>query len=291
MMTLRSTLLSLARHEDLNFLLTNRIPRRLTTRLVGWLAKVEQPLVRDLSMWAWRLFSDLDLSDARKTRFDSLHDCFIRELKPGARPIDPAADVIVSPCDAIVGAHGPIEGTRLFQVKGFPYRLEDLLGSVEAAERYRDGVFVTLRLTASMYHRFHAPHDARVEAVTYISGDTWNVNPIALKRIENLFCRNERAAIRLRLDATGEAVTLVAVAAILVASVRLRFLDITLDLRQGGPRTIPCDVPLAKGDEMGWFQHGSTIVMLAPPGYVPCIGIAEGTTIKVGQRLLTMPPR
>lgn len=291
MMTLRTTLLSIARHEDLNFLLTNRIPRRLATRFVGWLAQIRQPLVRDVSMWAWRLFSDLDLSDARKMRFDSLHDCFVRELKPGARPVDPDAGVMVSPCDAIVGAFGPIEGTRLFQVKGFPYRLEDLLGSAEAAERYRDGVFVTLRLTASMYHRFHAPHDGRVEAVTYMSGDTWNVNPIALKRIENLFCRNERAAIRLRLDATGEAVTLVAVAAILVASVRLRFLDIGLDLRQGGPRTIACDAPLAKGDEMGWFQHGSTIVMLAPRGYAPCAGIFEGRTIKAGQRLLTLPPR
>ncbi len=291
MMTLRSTLLGIARHEDLNFLLTNRIPRRFATRLVGWLAQIRQPLVRDVSMWAWRLFSDLDLSDARKSRFDSLHDCFIRELKPGARPVDADAGVMVSPCDAIVGALGPIEGTRLFQVKGFPYRLEDLLGSAEAAERYRDGVFVTLRLTASMYHRFHAPHDGRVEAVTYISGDTWNVNPIALKRIENLFCRNERAAIRLRLDATGEAVTLVAVAAILVASVRLRFLDIGLDLRQGGPRTIPCDAPLAKGEEMGWFQHGSTIVMLAPSGYAPCAEIAEGRTIKVGQRLLELPRR
>ncbi|MGU3538100.1 archaetidylserine decarboxylase [Methylobacterium sp. A54F] len=287
-MTLRSTLLSIARHEDLNFLLTNRIPRRYATRFIGWLSRIEQPLVRDLSMWAWRLFSDLDLSDARKTRFDSLHDCFIRELKSGARPIDPDAGVIVSPCDAIVGALGPIEGTRLFQVKGFPYRLEDLLGSPEAAEPYRDGVFVTLRLTASMYHRFHAPHDGRVEAVTYMSGDTWNVNPIALKRIENLFCRNERAAIRLRLDATGESVTLVAVAAILVASIRLRFLDIDLDLRRGGPRTIPCAARLGKGDEMGWFQHGSTIVMLAPHGHAPCAEISEGRIVRAGQRLLNM---
>lgn len=291
MMTLRSTLLRLALHEDLNFLLTNRIPRRFATRFVGWLSQVEQPLVRDLSMWAWRLFSDLDLSDARKTRFKSLHDCFIRELKPGARPIDRDETVMVSPCDAIVGAFGSIEDTRLFQVKGSPYRLEDLLGSVEAADSYRDGVFITLRLTASMYHRFHAPHDGRVEAVTYISGDTWNVNPIALKRIENLFCRNERAAIRMRLNATDEPVTLVAVAAILVASIRLRFLDVGLDLRQSGPRTIPCEARLSKGEEMGWFQHGSTIVMLAVRGYEPCAGIVEGKGIRVGQALLQLPRR
>lgn len=291
MMTLRTTLLGIARNEDLNFLLTNRIPRRYATRFVGWLSQIEQPLVRDFSMWAWQLFSQLDLSDARKTQFKSLHDCFIRELKPGARPIDPDASLLVSPCDAIVGAFGAIEGTRLFQVKGFPYRLEDLLGSEAAADRYRDGVFVTLRLTASMYHRFHAPHDGRVEEVTYISGDTWNVNPIALKRIENLFCRNERAAIRMRLDAADEVVTLVAVAAILVASLRLRFLDIGLDLRQDGPRTLPCDAALRKGEEMGWFQHGSTIVVLAPKGFAPTANVVEGANVRMGQPLLALPPR
>ena len=79
-----------------------------------------------------------------------------------------------------------------------------------------------------MYHRFHAPHDCVVDSVTYISGDTWNVNPIALKRIERLFCRNERAVLRLRLKDRAEAVSLVAVAAILVAGIRLSFLDTAL---------------------------------------------------------------
>ena len=163
MVTLRSTLARIAADEDLNFLLTNRIPRRLATRFVGWLSRVEQPLVRDVSLWAWRLFSDLDLSEAKTTRFRSLHECFIRELKDGARPIDGDPAVLVSPCDAIVGANGPVEGTRVFQVKGFPYSLRDLLPDPDLAEHYRDGRYVTLRLTASMYHRFHAPHGCRVE--------------------------------------------------------------------------------------------------------------------------------
>ena len=289
MMTLRATLAQIARHEDLNFLLTNRVPRRLLTRFVGWLAQVEQPLVRDASMFLWRLFSDLDLSEARRTEFRSLHDCFVRELKEGARSVDPDPAIIVSPCDAIVGACGAVRGTDVFQVKGFPYRLEDLLTDPAAAELYRDGTFVTLRLTASMYHRFHAPHDGTVEQVTYISGDTWNVNPIALKRIERLFCRNERAAIRLRLAATGDVLTLVPVAAILVASIRLRFLDLGLDLREGGPRVIPCSAKVAKGDEMGWFQHGSTIIVLAPAGYRLCSPVAEGTPIRMGQPLMRRP--
>ena len=288
-MTLRSTLARIARQEDLNFLLTNRIPRRFATRLVGWLSRIEQPVVRDISLWLWRLFCDVDLSDARTTCFRSLHDGFIRELRPGARPVDPDPDILTSPCDAIVGACGTVEATRAFQIKGFPYRLEDLLSDAAAAARYRDGTYVTLRLTAGMYHRFHAPHDGRVEEVTYISGDTWNVNPIALARIEALFCRNERAAIRMRLDTSGQVVTLVAVAAILVASIRLRFLDISLDLRRKGPRTIPCAASLGKGDEMGWFQHGSTIIVLAPRGFALCPGVREGTRIRMGEPILRLP--
>ncbi|MGZ9083434.1 MAG: archaetidylserine decarboxylase, partial [Rhodoplanes sp.] len=88
-MTVRSLIARLIAQEDLNFLLTNRIPRRLATRFMSWFGQIEQPLVRDLSIAVWRLFSDLDLSDAKKTRFDSVHDCFTRELRDGARPVDP----------------------------------------------------------------------------------------------------------------------------------------------------------------------------------------------------------
>jgi phosphatidylserine decarboxylase len=264
-MTLRSLLTRLSAQEDLNFLLTNRIPRRLATQFVGWLSKIEQPLVRDLSIGLWRLFSDLDLSEAKTQHFKSLHDCFIRELKDGARPIDRDPAVLVSPCDAIVGACGRIAGTRMLQVKGFPYDLAELIGGTELNEVYHDGQYVTLRLTSSMYHRFHAPHDCRIEEVTYISGDTWNVNPIALKRIEKLFCKNERAVVRTRLTATGHPITLVPVAAILVASLRFHFLDVLLSLKYRGPNVIPCDAAFRKGEELGWFEHGSTIILLGHP--------------------------
>ena len=182
--TLRSSLTDLFLQEDINFLLTNRIPRRLATRFMGWFSKIEDPTVCAASIALWRLFSDLDLSEARQTSFRSLHDCFTRELKDGARPVDRDSGTVVSPCDAIVGAHGRLAGTELLQIKGFPYSLCDLLGTKDLAERHRDGLYVTLRLTSSMYHRFHSPHDLRVERVTYISGDTWNVNSIALKRVE-----------------------------------------------------------------------------------------------------------
>ena len=276
--------------EDLNFLLTNRVPRLLLTRFMGWFSQIRNPLVCRASIAIWRLFTDLDLSDARQRRFASLHECFTRELVSGARTIDADAAVLTSPCDGIVGACGSVRDGQVFQAKGFPYSLEELFGPTQDTSAFRDGVYVTLRLTSSMYHRFHAPHACTVEHVTYHSGDTWNVNPIALARVERLFCRNERAVLRARLANTGHTIALVPVAAILVASIRLHFLDVLLHLRYRGPREIACAARFEKGQEMGWFQHGSTIIVFAPHGLALCNGIESGARISMGQALLRMPP-
>jgi phosphatidylserine decarboxylase len=284
-MTAKSLIARLVQQEDLNFLLTNRIPRSLLTRLMGRLSRVEHPWVCKACIALWRLFSDLDLSEAKYTQFKSVHECFTRELKQGARPIDADPRCLISPCDALVGASGRVEQGTVLQAKGFPYPLMDLLGDPELVRYYQDGHYATLRLTSSMYHRFHAPGDCRVEQVNYISGDTWNVNPIALKRVERLFCKNERAVIRCRLPG-GAVLTLVPVAAILVASMRLRFLDVLLHLRYRGPNVIPCDASLRRGEEMGWFEHGSTIIVFAPRGTALCEGVLEGERIRMGQKLL-----
>ena len=284
-MTLKSLIASLTQQEDLNFLLTNRIPRAALTRFMGWFSKIENPLVRDGSILCWKLFSDLDLSEARKTHFRSLHDCFTRELKPGLRPFEADPNVVASPSDAIVGAHGTIRDGELYQIKGAPYSLLDLVGDPALVEQHRNGKFVTLRLTSSMYHRFHAPHDCHIERVTLIHGDVWNVNPIALKRIERLFCKNERAVIRTRL-ASGEAFTLVPVAAILVASIRLHFLDLVLNAGTRGPTDYSCDADVRKGDELGWFEHGSTIILLVPAHFEFADNVKEGGRILAGQPLL-----
>ena len=288
-MSLRAELARIVQQEDINFLLTNRIPRRLATRFLGWFSQIETPVVARASIAVWRLFADLDLSDAKLQSFKSLHACFTRELKPGARTVDGDPRVLISPCDAIVGACGALDGTQVLQAKGFPYALQDLLVDPALIETYRDGQYATLRLTSSMYHRFHAPGDGTIEHVTYISGDTWNVNPIALKRVAGLFCKNERAVIRTRLAGTNHLVTLVPVAAILVASIRLHFLDVVMNMNYRGAAEIDCDVPVRKGDELGWFEHGSTIIVFAPPGFRLCDGISEGTPIRMGRALMHLP--
>jgi phosphatidylserine decarboxylase len=275
--------------ENLNFLLTNRIPRQFMTRVMGRLSKVRSPWLTQLTLAVWRLFTDLDLSDAKKQRFESLHECFTRELVEGARPLDGRSQMLISPSDGIVGACGAIEDGMLLQAKGLAYSLQELCGPTQDLEAFREGTYVTLRLTSAMYHRFHAPYGARLEHVTYISGDTWNVNPIALKRIEKLFCRNERAVIRMQLEKSHHVIALVPVAAILVASIRLHFLDVVLHLKWPGPNEIACSHVVAKGQELGWFEHGSTIIVLAPKGFVLADELGYGTRVRMGQALMQLP--
>jgi phosphatidylserine decarboxylase len=282
---IRNVIARVSRSDRVNFLLTNCFPRRLATSFIGWFVRIEQPLVRDLSLRVWRLFSDLDLSDAADTRFASLHACFTRRLRDGARPFvaDPA--IVASPCDAIVGACGTVTDGTLLQVKGSSYRLGDLLDDQAHARSLEGGSYVTLRLTASMYHRFHAPHDCIVTAVTHIFGDVWNVNPPTLRRVRELYTRNERAVLRTTLSATGHAITLVPVAAVLVAGIRLGFLAMPTGPARRTRWSTSCHAALRKGEEMGWFEHGSTIVVVASGGMSVCAGITEGSTVRAGQAL------
>jgi phosphatidylserine decarboxylase len=258
--------------EDLNFLLTNRVPRIALTRFMGWWSGLRSPLLTRLSIAVWRLFTDLDLSEAKERRFDSLQACFTRELRPGARPFDPHPGVLASPCDGIVGACGAIRAGMVWQAKGFPYSVAELFGPGRETSGFEGGTFVTLRLTSAMYHRFHAPHDAVVERVTHL-----------------LFCRNERAVIGLRLREGGHGIALVPVAAILVASIRLHCLDLLLHGRSRGPQEHRLAHHVAKGEELGWFQHGSTILVFAPPGFTLAPGIETGRRIQAGQPLMRLP--
>tara|TARA_R110002049_G_scaffold161450_8_gene327018 strand:- start:4091 stop:4984 length:894 start_codon:yes stop_codon:yes gene_type:complete len=279
---------TLSQNAQLNFLLTNRIPRRLATQFMGWLSGIENPRLTRTLIRIWKTFADdLDLSEAPPREYASLQECFTRPLLPGARTVDQREDIVVSPCDAIVGEHGDIVGTTVFQAKGFPYYLEDLIPDRGVRERYRNGKYITLRLKSSMYHRFHAPLDCRIPEVTYISGDTWNVNPIALQRIEKLYCKNERAVINLDTGRPDSSVCLVAVAAILVASIRLHWLEDLLDMHYKGPQKIACDAAFSKGDELGYFQHGSTIILFATSDFAFCDDIRTGERVQMGRALLS----
>ena len=289
LMKIRRSLGQLGAQEDLNFLLTNRIPRLWVTRCMGRISKIENPLLVRFALAIWRTFSDLNLEEAAPGDYRSIHDIFTRKLREGARTVNMDPSVVASPCDAIVGALGTIEKGQLLQAKGMPYALADLLLDPALCEQLQGGTYLTLRLTSVMYHRFHAPHDLTVEEVIYHSGDTWNVNPIAVKRIERLFCLNERAVLRCRLAATGQTFALVPVAAVMVASIKLHFLNVLLNMGYRGPHRLSCSAQARKGEEMGWFEHGSTIIVLAPPGFELSQGLATGSRVRAGQALMALP--
>jgi phosphatidylserine decarboxylase len=275
--------------EDLNFLLTNRIPRIAVSRWMGRLSRIDSPLLTRGLIAIWRVFTDLDLAEAKPRRYRSLRECFTRQLKDGARSFHPDPGVLCSPSDGIVGACGELRDGQLLQAKGMPYTLSELFGPTQPIDDFTGGVWVTLRLTSAMYHRFHAPHDVRVDHVTHIDGDTWNVNPIALKRVERLFCRNERAVIRARIGDAAWPIAIVPVAAILVAGIRLHGLDLLLTPRRIGPTEYPCELDFARGEEMGWFEHGSTILVFAPRGFRLAEGLCTGSRIRAGEPLMCLP--
>jgi len=287
---MKKTIQNILSQEDLNFLLTNRIPRNTLTRFIGWFSQIENPVVAFISIQIWKFFSALDLSEAKNKSFKSMHACFTRELLPNARPINLDLKYLVSPCDGLIGAFGEVINGQIFQAKGFPYLIEDLIPNKSLAKSYEGCEYVTLRLTSSMYHRFHAPSAMRIKKVTYISGDTWNVNPIALKRVERLFCKNERAVIECEIDRPDKGMgnstlTLVPVAAILVASIRLHCIGPLLHLQYQGPNEFDCNTEVKRGEELGWFQHGSTIIVFAPKNYRLLSNLNLGDGIRMGEAL------
>ncbi len=283
----RSPLRRLAAWEELNFLLTTYLPRRLATRLVGRLSALEHPLVYRLALGLWRLFGTApDLADAAQTEFASLKALFTRELKTGARSFAGAGSTLASPCDGIVGAYGEIELGTLLQIKGQPYSLTDLLQDATLAGQFEGGTYLTLRLTAAMYHRFHAPAALTVERVDYLQGDCWNVNPAALKRVPRLYCRNSRAVLRATLAGSQRSILIVPVAAILVAGIRLHCLDNTLNQSWRGRRVFAPGTRYDRGQELGFFEHGSTIVLIAPKQLSLAGGLRNGQLVRAGEVIL-----
>jgi phosphatidylserine decarboxylase len=141
-----------------------------------------------------------------------------------------------------------------------------------------------------MYHRFHAPCDGRLESVRRIAGDTWNVNPVTLRVIERVFCRNARAILELHSASDGSLVTLVPVAAILVSSLRIHGLDTPLDAAYAGPAELRPARPVRRGDELGYFEHGSTIIVFAPTEWQLDARRTDGSIVRAGMPLFRRPP-
>lgn len=262
------------------------LPKKSVSRWVGRLAR--SPRSRRLIPYFIRRF-DVDLSQVEKpvSQYRSLLDFFVRGLKEGARPVDSAPDRLVSPVDGTISQLGEIEKGIILQAKGVTYTLNALLGgNDEKVSRFEGGRFLTVYLSPRDYHRIHTPIQGKVMGLTYIPGSLFPVNALGVRRVRGLFARNERLITYLDTPAGG--VALVKVGATNVGSIRVVYDPEVVTNRLGRKRIFNRSYPeteeMMKGEELGRFEFGSTVILLFEAGRVDWIGdLSPGKAVQMGQ--------
>ena len=263
--------------------------------LVGWGAgRVVPARLRRL---AYRAFAravgaNLDEVELDLTGYRSLGDFFARGLRQGARDIDRGPSAIISPCDGVLAARGTAVAGAMVQAKGRTYQLAELVGDRALAGTLTGGSYATIYLSPRDYHRVHAPVAGRVLGYDYLPGALWPVNPRVAARRDGLLARNERLVIRMNAGALGN-VALVMVGASGVGNIRLApalhgasgVTDSAAWRAAREPRRVELrDVAVARGDELGAFRLGSTVVLVFEPGAVELAG-EVGDAVRFGQRI------
>ncbi|MEM7411517.1 MAG: archaetidylserine decarboxylase [Myxococcota bacterium] len=269
------------------------LPVHALSRLAG--RGVSLPLPSALRAPACRAFAgifgaNLDEVERPLAEYASIQDFFVRRLAAGARPVDPAPDAWVAPCDGAWGESGTIERGQLLQVKGRPYALSDLLGDAEAARAFEGGAFATLYLAPRDYHRFHTPCAAHVLRAVHLPGSLWPVNRIGLEGVDGLFAENERIVAFFAREGAEAEFAIAAVGATMVGKVHVTFDDLTTNLGSGPPRWRHYDEAPAfeKGEEWGRFEFGSTLVIAARPGALVLDAQPVGAPLRLGARIGTL---
>ena len=261
----------------------------LLSRLAGWLADLRLPSpILAPAIRAWSRLYGADLSEAAEPiqAFRTFNAFFTRALRDGVRPIESGPGVVVSPSDSRMSdrAAVPVDG-RLEQVKGESYSLEALLGSPEEAELYSRGLHATLYLGPGMYHRVHAPVDGHIVGWRYIPGRLFPVNPLAVRSVPGLFTRNERVVVFLEAEGLGP-VAVVLVGATNVGRITLRFTDLSTNAGAAALRADPPEpIPVRRGDELGVFNLGSTVVLLVADAALAPAHVSPGALVRMGEAL------
>jgi phosphatidylserine decarboxylase len=268
-------------------LLLSVLPKHGMSRFAGYLANL--PVPRPLRATVYRGFARvfgarLDEVELPLTEYGSINAFFTRQLKPGLRPV--AAEAIVSPVDGAVGAYGPVVDDVLVQAKGRDYSLAALVGDAALAHAMAGGTFATLYLAPKDYHRIHVPIDGDVVAATYIPGELWPVNVYAVAHVADLFAVNERIVITIRAR-TGGLMAVVLVGATMVGTTRVAFDDLHTNARRREVQRRSYDPPLPvrAGGPLGHFEFGSTVILVCSRDAGAIDPLADGETVRMGQRL------
>jgi phosphatidylserine decarboxylase len=258
------------------------------SRLAGRLADLRLPraLLAPLIRGYSRVYGvDLGEAELPPEAYPTFNAFFTRRLREGARPIDGSAGVVVSPSDSRLSLIGSVPGDGLLeQVKGSRYALAALLGSEQDRALFASGVHATLYLSPAMYHRVHSPVDGEVVAWRYLPGRLYAVNALGVRSVPGLLARNERVVVRMETQAHG-AVAVVLVGATNVGRIGLAFAGLVTNRgHRPGETRPPRPIPLRRGDELGVFNLGSTVVLLAEDGAL-APAAAEGGMVRVGEAL------
>lgn len=267
------------------------VPKVWVSRLAGFVADLPLPpwLLQRLLKFYIELFQvNMDESLKPASSFHSFNEFFTRQLKPNCRPVNAEPKALVSPVDAAVGAMGTIRKGKLIQAKGLSYSVEALLDDPTALSRYEGGRYLTLYLSPSDYHRIHAPCDLKIQRYTYRPGTLWTVSPWGVQRVPRLFARNERVITWFEMP-TGEA-ALVKVGAVIVGRIKVSHCSLPVNPWWRRRKTIPLSPPasVAKGEEIGRFELGSTVILVFGKDQVDLPKMEEGTQVKMGQQIGTL---
>ena len=257
---------------------------RTLSRAVRRLARVRSPFA--VRRFAARYGIDTGEAEKPLDQYGSVFELFTRRLKSGARPLDPAPQVLLCPADGTLAVCGPIRGGTLVQAKGRGYALADLLANLDLAARFEGGSYATVYLSPRDYHRVHAPATGEVTGCTYVPGTLFPVNPFAAEHIDGLFARNERLITRLDTEIFGE-IVVVMVGATCVGHITVAYDDAVVT--NVGRRTIigrryAPPRPIERGAELGVFEMGSTVILVVSPN-VKLVDRDPSCAVRVGMRL------
>jgi phosphatidylserine decarboxylase len=273
--------------ERLFVLSQKLLPQHGVSRLVHRFARIRRPWVRRWSIRLFRKLYDVDLDEAAEPdpeAYPSFNAFFTRALGPGARPLAGGDDTVVCPADGTLSQAGRIEAGRLFQAKGHHYGAPELLADPVRASAYESGWFATVYLAPSDYHRVHMPHDGRLVAMSHVPGALYSVNAVTTRHVPRLFTRNERVVCHFETAHGPMAVVLVG--AINVGSIATVWAGEVRGRRDGATHWHYEGLRLARGDELGRFNLGSTVIVLGTEALGrPVEGLRTEQIVRVGQAL------
>jgi phosphatidylserine decarboxylase len=265
------------------------LPQRILAALVFRLSRCTWPVIKSPLIQWFANHYQIDLAEAEQPNLDaypSFNDFFTRALQKNARPLSGDEQTLVSPADGYLTEFGSAAAGRLLQAKGMEYRLDELLGEPQAgAVDLVLGTFVTIYLAPHNYHRVHMPLAGTLKRTRYVPGKRFSVNRHTASRIPRLFCRNERVVCWF--DTAVGPMALVLVGALNVSSISTRWLG---EIPSGRPKVWQDAEPpqrrYGRGDEIGHFNLGSTVIVLLPPAAISWNeGLKTEGPLRLGQSL------